>query len=566
MKKKTILLGEMLVDKKLITIDQLEKALIEHKKTGAFLGATLVKLGMLKEEVLFPVLAEQLGIRYVKLSDIEIDQKAIDKVGAKFAYYYKVIPIRYNDNKLIIGVSDPLDIHLLDDMRLLLECEIEPVLCSENEILEAIRKYYGIGAETLERMSSESELETHIGARVSDVEDIEDMAEDASIVKFVNQVLLQAYQDEATDIHLEPQENDLKVRYRIDGILHEIAIPPTIKHFQQAITSRIKIMAHLNIAERRLPQDGRIKVKVGQEELDLRVSTLPTPHGESINIRLLSSKMIYSLEKLGLLEDHLQLMDSLIQKPHGIIFVTGPTGSGKTTTLYACLQKIKREQTKIITIEDPIEYQIDGITQIQVMPKIGLTFAAGLRSMLRHDPDIMMVGEVRDYETAEITIRSSLTGHLVFSTLHTNDAAGGITRLLDMGIEPFLVASSVECFIAQRLVRLVCPHCKQRVSVTKEVVRDLGISAQDVKDVVIFEGKGCEQCRYTGYRGRTAIYEFLVINDLIRKLIMSKASADVIKKKAVSLGFRSLVQDGWLKIKMGLTTPSEVLRMAKEAE
>lgn len=563
--KKTLLLGEMLMDKGLITISDLEKALKEHKRTGEFLGVTLVKMKLLEEDVLMPVLSEQLGIEYIKLKDLDIEPSVVEKVPAKFAAHYKMMPINFKDNTLTIGVLDPFDIHTLDDIRLLLGYELKPVLCGEKDISEAIKKYYGIGAETLARITPEIiSDEAKFALKRPDVEDIENLAEDASIIKFVNQIILGAYQDRATDIHIEPYADDLKIRYRIDGVLHDAAIPPTIRQFQDAIISRIKIMASLNIAERRLPQDGRIKVKVADEELDLRVSVLPTPFGEGIDIRILSSKMLYSLEDLGLLEDDLRLLESLIKKPHGIIFVTGPTGSGKTTTLYACLAKMNKKELKIITIEDPIEYQVAGITQIQVTPKIGLTFAAGLRSMLRHDPDIMMVGEVRDYETAEITIRSSLTGHLVFSTLHTNDAAGGIARLLDMGIEPYLVASSVECFIAQRLVRLICPSCKTEVPFTKEIMRELGVTAQDVKGVQIFEGKGCEACRFTGYRGRTAIYEFLVMTPSIKELILERVSSDKIKKKAVSEGMRTLAQDGWIKIKKGLTTPAEVLRVAKE--
>jgi len=563
--KNTLLLGEMLISKGLITISDLEKALSEHKRTGKFLGVTLIKLNIIDEDVLMPVISEQLGIKHVKIQDMKIDQSIVEKVPAKFASHYKIMPINFKDGVLIVGVLDPLDVRTMDDVRLLLGCEIKPVLCGEKDITDAIKKYYGIGAETLERISTEfSPDDTRISFRGAEIQDIEDLAEDASIIKFVNQIILGGYQDGATDIHIEPYNDDLKVRYRIDGILHDAAIPSTIKQFQAAIISRIKIMANLNIAERRLPQDGRITVKVGEEEVDLRVSVLPTSFGEGIDIRVLSTKMFYDIENLGLSHDHLQILEDLIKKPHGIVFVTGPTGNGKTTTLYACLNKMNKKELKIITIEDPVEYQISGVTQIHVMPKIGLTFAAGLRSILRHDPDIMMVGEVRDYETAEITIRSSLTGHLVFSTLHTNDAAGGITRLLDMGIEPYLVASSVECFIAQRLVRLICQNCKTEVPVTAEIIRELGVSAEEAKGVAIFEGKGCDACKFTGYKGRTAIYEFLIVNEAIKDLILQRTSSDKIKNKAVSEGMRSLAQDGWLKIKKGITTPAEVLRVAKE--
>jgi len=404
-------------------------------------------------------------------------------------------------------------------------------------------------------MPHPEELKLPAGA----TEDTEDLAEDASIIKFVNQILQQAYYDRATDIHIEPFENDLIVRYRIDGILYDATIPPTIKYFESAIISRIKIMANLNIAERRLPQDGRINIKVGNDDLDLRVSILPTPYGESVVIRLLTNKMLYSLKELGLSQSDLTILEEMIKKPHGIILVTGPTGSGKTTTLYACLSKINNKELKILTIEDPIEYHLNGITQIQVHPKIGLTFAAGLRSMLRHDPDVMMVGEVRDLETAEITIRVSLTGHLVFSTLHTNDAAGATTRLLDMGIEPYLVASSVECIIAQRLVRLICPECKHPINDKKAIARLGGGISEDAQ---IYEGKGCDKCKFTGFRGRTAIYEFIMMNDEIRHLVLNHASADQIKKKAVAMGMVTLRQDGINKVLKGITTVGEVMRVS----
>ncbi|NQU73142.1 MAG: Flp pilus assembly complex ATPase component TadA [Candidatus Omnitrophica bacterium] len=563
--KKTLRIGEMLVKKGLISIADLERALTEPKGAGEYLGTVLIKLGLITEEVLIPVLAEQLGIDYVKIVNVSIEPSVIKKVPAKFAHHYKMMPISFKDNVLTIGVLDPTDIHTLDDIRLLLGCEIKPVLCEGRDMLDAIKKYYGIGADTLAKITPEITPESaEFSMKARDVENIEDLAKDASIVKFVNQIILGAYQERATDIHIEPYEDELKVRYRIDGVLHDADIPPKIKQFQAAIISRIKIMASMNIAERRLPQDGRIKVKVTGGDVDLRVSVLPTPFGEGIDIRLLSTGLVYSLESLGLLEDHLNFLEGLIKRPHGIVFVTGPTGSGKTTTLYACLNRLNKKELKVITIEDPIEYQVAGVTQIQVMPKIGLTFAAGLRSMLRHDPDIMMIGEVRDYETAEITIRSSLTGHLVFSTLHTNDAAGGVTRLLDMGIEPYLVASSVECFIAQRLVRLICQDCKTQVPLTKEIMRELNVTERQTGSIKIFEGKGCKQCKFTGYKGRTAIYEFLVMSDPIRELILQRVSSDKIKKKAIAEGMRTLVSDGWIKVKDGLTTPAEVLRVGQE--
>jgi len=561
--KRTILLGENLIQKGLISRRELDIGLKEHKKTGQFLGTSLVKLGFIKEEELYPVLAEQLKLSYFKLKEITIDPKIIQKLPAKYAFHYKLIPVKFENDKLTVAVSDPLDLRTIDDLRLLLSFDVVSVLATESDIYEAIRKYYGIGGETIEKIMDTTELTKELTLSTSKTEDVADLAEDASIIKFVNQILVQAVKDRATDIHIEPYEDELKVRYRIDGVLYDISVPSNIKYFQAAIVSRIKIMSNLDIVERRLPQDGRIKIKAGQEELDLRISILPTQFGESVDIRLLSGKMLYSLKNLGLSPSDISILGKLIEKPYGIIFVTGPTGSGKTTTLYACLSKIDKKDKKIITIEDPIEYQLKGVTQIQIHPSIGLSFATGLRSMLRHDPDIMMVGEVRDFETLEITIRVALTGHLVFSTIHTNDAAGAVARLLDMGVEPYLVASSVECFIAQRLVRLICLNCKTAVKPNKEVLVGFGIK-EDVSNLTIYEGKGCESCKFTGYRGRTGIYEFLVMNEEIRDLIIHRSSSDQIKKKALELGMHTLRMDGWERVKKGITTLDEVIRVTKE--
>ena len=561
--KRTILLGENLIQKGLISRRELDIGLKEHKKTGQFLGTSLVKLGFIKEEELYPVLAEQLKLSYFKLKEITIDPKIIQKLPAKYAFHYKLIPVKFENDKLTVAVSDPLDLRTIDDLRLLLSLDVVSVLATESDIYEAIRKYYGIGGETIEKIMDTTELTKELTLSTSKTEDVADLAEDASIIKFVNQILVQAVKDRATDIHIEPYEDELKVRYRIDGVLYDISVPSNIKYFQAAIVSRIKIMSNLDIVERRLPQDGRIKIKAGQEELDLRISILPTQFGESVDIRLLSGKMLYSLKNLGLSPSDISILGKLIEKPYGIIFVTGPTGSGKTTTLYACLSKIDKKDKKIITIEDPIEYQLKGVTQIQIHPSIGLSFATGLRSMLRHDPDIMMVGEVRDFETLEITIRVALTGHLVFSTIHTNDAAGAVARLLDMGAEPYLVASSVECFIAQRLVRLICLNCKTAVKPNKEVLVEFGIK-EDVNNLTIYEGKGCESCKFTGYRGRTGIYEFLVMNEEIRDLIIHRSSSNQIKKKALELGMHTLRMDGWERVKKGITTLDEVIRVTKE--
>lgn len=454
-------------------------------------------------------------------------------------------PMEWRGGALVVALPDPDDIQTIDDLRLFLQCDVVPVPAEASEIAEALRRHYGVGAETLEELSADGQGERAV--KIEGAEELESRSEDASVIKFVKQVFLEAFDARATDIHVEPYEGELRIRRRIDGILYEAAVPPSVKNFQSSILSRIKVMANLDIAERRLPQDGRIRVKVGGSDLDLRVSVLPTPLGESVTIRLLTGKAFLDLEHLGFFKKDMEYLESALRKPHGIALLTGPTGSGKTTTLYAFLSKINRQEQKIITIEDPIEYQIRGITQVQVQPKIGLDFAAGLRSMLRHDPDVMMVGEIRDLETAEIAIRVALTGHLVFSTLHTNDAPGSVTRLLDMGLEPYLVASSLECVIAQRLVRMICAKCKQ-------VESESGGNR-------IFRGKGCEDCHFTGFRGRTVIYEILEVSRDIRDSILNRVSADRIREKALAQGMRPLRQCGFEKVFAGLTTPEEVMRV-----
>ena len=562
---KNLLIGSLLLERGLITPEQLEAALKEQEKTKEFLGAIITRLGFLKEEEFYPVLAQRLGVEYVRLNDIKVDPVIIEKVPAKFACHYKVMPILMTSSTLTVAMSNPLDILVLDDMRLLLNLQIKPVLASQSEISEAIRKYYGVGAETLERMVEDVDTKAQSPSDSSTIEDLEVAAEDASIVNFVNQILMQAVSERVTDIHMEPFEGELRVRFRIDGVLYDAPIPANIKYFHSAIVSRVKIMSRLDISEHRLAQDGRIKIKIKDTELDLRVSIIPSIYGETVHLRILGAQSLLELEKLGFSKDGLQIIEAAIKKPHGVIFVTGPTGSGKTTTLYACLEKINSNQIKIITIEDPIEYQMRGITQMQVVPKIGFSFANGLRSILRHDPDIIMVGEVRDYETAEITIRSALTGHLVLSTLHTNDSAGAITRLIDMGVEPFLVSSSLECVIAQRLVRLLCPKCKSKTILLKEALKDFDVEDLSSR-IEAYEAKGCEACRFTGYYGRTGIEEILQVNLPIKDLILLKASAHQIKKKAVELGMRTLKQDGFEKVLKGLTTVAEVLRVAQSGE
>jgi type II secretory ATPase GspE/PulE/Tfp pilus assembly ATPase PilB-like protein len=549
------LIGEILVEKKLVSPDELNRALVEHEKTGEPLGATLIEMGYISEEELLQSVSEQLNIPFVNLKEVAIDQTVISKVPARLVHHYKVMPIWWENGALTIALADPHQMWAVEDIRLHLGCEVQAVLASKGHILEAIRKSYGVGADTIEKILArkQGELEEPAVGLVERAEDIESRAEDASVIKLVDQILQEAIQQRATDIHIEPDRDELAVRYRVDGILYDTRVSPDIKYLYSAIVSRIKIMARLDIAERRVPQDGRIKIKVGQRELDLRISILPSVYGEHVVIRILPTEMLFSLEQLGLLPEDLEALERVIREPHGIILATGPTGSGKTTTLYACLSTLNTREKKIITVEDPAEYELRGITQMQMNPKINVTFANSLRSMLRHDPDLMMVGEIRDLETAEIAIQAALTGHLVFSTLHTNDAASGATRLTHMGIQPYLIASAAKAFIAQRLVRLICTECKEKVSdPTVSVLPNASLTSY-------YRGKGCEACRFTGYKGRTAIYEILLVNEAVRELILRRAPSDEIKKEAVQLGMKDLYQDGLKKIAVGLTTPEEIM-------
>ncbi|NTV29629.1 MAG: type II/IV secretion system protein [Candidatus Omnitrophica bacterium] len=490
----------------------------------------------------------------IDLKNLEIPRDVIQKVPAKIALFYQIIPVSRDEQGLAVATEDPLNIQTLDEISAVAGCPLRAVQASGKDIAEAIQKYYGVGADTIEKMMGSVRPVARTGLMINR---LDDPGSEATISRFLNQILMEAYQSRATDIHIEPYEDELKIRYRIDGVLHNAQVPPDIRHFSDAIVTRIKVLSGLNIAERRVPHDGRFKVRAENVDLDLRVSFLPTQFGESLVLRILNTAKLYSLEDLALRPDEKDILEKLIKKPWGIIFLTGPTGSGKTTTLYSCLSRINTEDYKIITIEDPVEYQLKGVTQLQVNPAVGLTFAKGLRSMLRHDPDIMMIGEVRDVETAEIAIQIALTGHLVFSTLHTNDAAGGVARLLDMGVEPYLITSTVECFIAQRLVRLICPHCKKPARHQHALPDD----AAGTRPVVLYEGTGCEQCSGTGYLGRQAVYEFLLFNDKIRKLVLEHASAESIREAAVASGMRTLAQSGWDKVRLGLTTYHEILRV-----
>lgn len=553
-------IGQLLIDNEKITEDQLEQALAKQIGSGRLLGELLVDLNFLSNEADFlPVLAGQLGVRFVKIKGMPIAREVLDLIPAQLVTHFKAIPIDFNGEVLTVATNRPTDIQSIDEINMVVDFAIKPVLAGDQDIREAIRTYYGVGADTIEKMMGKAVL-PEAG---DDIADIEQLDSDASISKFFNQILLEAYKDSATDIHIEPFVNELRIRYRIDGVLYDAQTPRNIWHFQDAIASRIKILSNLDITEKRVPQDGRFNVRVGNVDLDLRVSFVPTPNGESIVLRILNSTRLYAMDELGLSDVQRDILLRLMNKPNGIIFLTGPTGSGKTTTLYTCLSRLNTEDHKIITIEDPIEYQLKGITQIQINPQVGLTFAQGLRSMLRHDPDIMMVGEVRDVETAQTSIQVALTGHLIFSTLHTNDAASGIARLLDMGIDAYLISSTIQCFIAQRLVRKVCEHCRKSVPVTEDMIRELGEEVTIEHGETIYEHQGCDACHMTGYNGRDAIYEFLTLDGEIKKMILQRASANDIKARAAALGMSSLRQSGWEKVRKGITTLQEVMRVTQ---
>jgi type II secretion system protein E len=515
------------------------------------------------EDVFTQRLAATLGWPYLDLPKIAIPTEARNKISTKVAFQYSAMPTALENNALQVVVSDPFDAAMMNAVRFNARMPVQFALAPKAEIEKALKKYYGVGAETLDEMGENDTMELEIA---NDKEITEDDQE-ASVIKFVNQIIWEAFKDRATDIHFEPAEDELRIRYRIDGILHQTPMPPQLKRYQSALISRIKVMSGMNIAEKRLPQDGRINVRIKGEEIDIRVSTVPTVYGESVSLRLLTrGKIFLSLDKLGFAPAEENAIREVIIKPHGIFLVTGPTGSGKSTSLYAFLSSINSVTKRIITIEEPVEYELKGINQIAVRSDIGLTFAMGLRHILRQDPNVVMVGEIRDSETAEIAIRASLTGHLVFSTLHTNDAPSAFTRLIDMGIEPFLVASSVEAVMAQRLVRTICKHCKTEQKVDADYLRRIGFPAADIETAKVWHGTGCEQCRQQGYQGRKGIYELLVVSEAIRPLIMNRSSATAIAQRAMEAGMRTLRNDGWIKVKGGETTLEEVLRVTQMEE
>ncbi len=527
-----------------------------------FLSFLARELG-LSEDIFLQRLAEGLNWPYLELNKLAVENEARGKISTKVAFQYNVLPVAMKDDAVQVVVSNPFDNAMLNAVRFDAHGPVQFALAPKAEIEKALKKYYGVGAETLDEMGEEIPLDLELPTD----KEITEGDQEASVIKFVNQVIWEAYKDRATDIHLEPQEDELRIRYRIDGILHQTPMPPQLKRFQAAIISRIKVMSGMNISEKRLPQDGRINVRIKGEEIDIRVSTVPTVYGESVSLRLLSrGKIFLSLDKLGFAPVDEAAIREIIVKPHGILLVTGPTGSGKSTSLYAMLSTINSIQKRIITIEEPVEYELKGINQIAVRPEIGLTFAMGLRHILRQDPNVIMVGEIRDLETAEIAIRAALTGHLVFSTLHTNDAPSAFTRLIDMGIEPFLVASSVEGIMAQRLVRTICPVCKTEQRVERSYLKKIGFPEELIDSTRFMRGAGCESCRQLGYQGRLAIYELLVLNEALRPLVLSRAASSTIAQRAIEQGMRTLRDDGWNKVRQGITTIEEVLRVTQIEE
>ena len=516
----------------------------------------------LSEELFLQQLAQALGWPFVDLPKVTVTAEAQQKISTKVAFQYHVLPTGVENGALQLAVSNPFDSAMLSAVQFDARCPVQLALAPRVEIEKALKRYYGVGAETLDEMSDDEPIELLVEDK-----EITEGDQEASVIKFVNQIIWEAHKDRATDIHFEPSEDELRIRYRIDGILHQTPMPPQLKRYQAALISRVKVMSGMNIAEKRLPQDGRINVRIKGEEIDIRVSTVPTVYGESVSLRLLTRGQIFlTLDKLGFAPADEAALRDIIVKPHGIMLVTGPTGAGKSTTLYACLSTINSVHKRIITIEEPVEYELKGINQIAVRGDIGLTFAVGLRHILRQDPNVIMVGEIRDLETAEIAIRAALTGHLVFSTLHTNDAASAFTRLIDMGIEPFLVASSVEAVLAQRLVRTICPHCKVEHKVERDYLLKIGFPPDEIATAKFWRGLGCDECRQLGYQGRMGIYEMLLLDETLRPLILNRSPASTMAQAAIEQGMRTLRTDGWNKVRSALTTIEEVLRVTQTEE
>ncbi|MDZ7372334.1 MAG: type II secretion system ATPase GspE [candidate division KSB1 bacterium] len=552
---------DALVERGLLTAKQAENVLSEQRASGEPLYKVLERMGYVAPEAVLRTTAEILEVPFVSLADYNVDPEALQSLSPELAHELKVLPLFRIGDVLTVAMTDPGDIAVIDRIHAHTGLEVEPAIATEEDILNAIETYYGIPKafdSSLDKVLQEIVREQP-EEQPSATEELKAKAEEAPVIKLVNLIIAQAIRDRASDIHIEPEERHLRVRYRIDGILHEAFQPP--KHLQAAITSRIKILAQMDIAETRVPQDGRFQVRIDNREVDIRVSTLPTVHGENVVLRILDkSNLFLGLDDLGFLPDTLAKVKQMLESAYGIILVTGPTGSGKTTTLYSALQSINSIEKNIITIEDPVEYRLPLIRQAQVNPKTGLTFAAGLRSILRQDPDVVMVGEIRDSETASIAVQAALTGHLVLSTLHTNDAPGAITRLTEMGVEPFLTASATLGVIAQRLVRKICPHCRVAYQPSRAVLEGLGIKAGQ-RPITLYRGEGCQHCKRTGYKGRIGIHEVMVMNDELRELVLKRVSSDVLRKAAIRNKMRTLRQDGLIKALRGITTVEEVVRV-----
>jgi len=556
-------LGELLLDAKKLTEKDLLRALTEQKKYGDKLGKVIVKLGMLSEKEIIDTVSKQLNIPIIDLKELEIPEDVVTLITTDIAKNSMVIPVMRRHNVLKLAMVDPLDIDAMDNVARMVKMEIEPLIVTEDELKQALEKYYGLKTiveETLDRIREQAlTLEKDEKDEDEDERISMDLVEEEPVVRFVNSLLAQALADNASDIHVEPSKNIMRVRMRVDGRLRDVPSPD--KKMFLPIVSRIKILAGIDIAKTRTPQDGRFNIREASREVGVRVSTFPTIHGEKVVLRLLDkSTALYGIDNLGFLRDDKEKIKSVLKRPYGFILSTGPTGSGKSTTLYAILNHINSPEKNIITIEDPVEYTLEGLAQAQVNPRAGMTFESGLRSILRQDPDIILVGEIRDRETANIAVHSALTGHLVLSTLHTNDAASAVTRLVEMGIEPFLVTSSVSCVIGQRLLRKICPECKESYYPTPSVHKTFQIR----EDVLLYRGKGCPACKYKGYRGRTGIYEVLGMDDELRELINSRAPAEVLKKKAHEKGMRVMRDDAIMKVLFGTTTLEEALNVVQE--
>ncbi len=559
MLKKEDAVEKILLDHNRISEKTLEEIKRNNLSKGKYLGKVLVDHGYIHTGVLLETLSAELGYPYVPAADFPRDKMPVPGLEISKVYLKEkmILPLAMEATSLTIAAFDPFDWATFEDLKVSFGREVHINLSSQEDIVEGIEEFYGSGHSVMNQMVNSIEDEEVVGTDDDSIEHILDMASEAPVIKLVNHIINNAIEMSASDIHIEPFADDLILRYRIDGILHAHEAPP--KRLHPALVTRIKIMAKLDIGERRLPQDGRIRIKWQGKDIDLRISTLPTLFGESVVMRILDrGNIVVNLDHLGFPEKELEQFQKLIHKPYGKILVTGPTGSGKTTTLYGSLEKINTPDKKIVTIEDPVEYQLRGINQIHIKPQIGLTFANGLRSIVRQDPDVIMIGEIRDAETADIAIQAALTGHLVFSTVHTNDAAGAITRLQEMGMESFLIASSLLGVLAQRLVRVICTACKETCEIDPHLLAEMGIS--DPGAYTGFRGRGCPQCNQTGYKGRTGIYELLVVDDTIHQLILDRATAQEIRSKAMKAGMKTLRQDGWSKVLQGVTTVEEIIR------